>query len=226
LSRVSWKFRRLEKPSASRDVSVGEDIERECIMKRFSIVVLTLGMGLSSVAFAQLPPPPANIPQWYIGGGVGGGHLNRSGGDLTGLDDASVDNHDTTWTARGGWRFSPYGAVELGYYDFGRYKFHGSFLGQEVDGSARAQSVGLSLVGIIPISTVDLYGRIGIAESKLKFNANGPIDTSNANERQTEATYGVGARWAFAPNWDVFGEWAKNDRIRVDAFLAGIDYRF
>jgi OOP family OmpA-OmpF porin len=156
------------------------------------------------------------------------GHLNRSASDLTGLNNATLDDNDTTWTVRGGWRFSPYAAVELGYYDFGRYDFHGTAVGNlvPVDGSAKAQSVILSLVGIIPINSVDLYGRIGWAHSELKFNANGPINTSNQNERQDEAAYGVGARWWFAPNWGVFAEWAKNDRIRVDSYVAGVDFRF
>ena len=95
-----------------------------------------------------------------------------------------------------------------------------------VDGSARAQSVGLSLVGIWPINNFDLYGRIGYAHSELKFNANGPINTGNRNDRQDEATYGAGVRWNFTPQWGLFAEWMKNDRIRVDSYLAGIDFRF
>ena len=46
------------------------------------------------------------------------------------------------------------------------------------------------------------------------------------NDRQDEATYGVGARWNFSRNWGLFAEWMKNDRIRVDSYLAGIDFRF
>lgn len=46
------------------------------------------------------------------------------------------------------------------------------------------------------------------------------------NNRQDEATYGVGARWNFARNGGPFAEWMKNDRIRVDSYLGGIDYRF
>lgn len=91
--------------------------------------------------------------------------------------------------------------------------------------SAKAESVYISLVGIIPISTVDLYGRLGWAHSKLSGNANATLPV-NVNERQDEATYALGARWTFVPNWGVFGEWVKNDRIRVDAFMGRIDFRF
>ena len=201
-------------------------------MKTRSTIVLTLAMaGASSAAVAQTMPPLGTYPtpQFYIGGGAGTGHLNKSASDLTGLNNATLDDNDTTWTVRGGWRFSPFAAVEIGYYDFGRYKFQGTAVGSfvPVDGSARAQSVGISLVGILPINQFDLYGRIGYAHSELKFNANGPLGgVANENQRQDEATYGVGGRWNFTPNWGVFVEWIKNDRIAVDSVVGGIDYRF
>ena len=197
-------------------------------MKKFSsIMVTTALLGASTIALAQVPVTTAP-PPFYIGVGAGMGHLNRSASDLTGLNNATLDDNDTTYTVRGGWRFSPYAAIELGYYDLGRYDFHGTRFGSAVpvDGSARAQSVGLSLVGIWPINNFDLYGRIGYAHSELKFNANGPINTGNQNDRQDEATYGLGARWNFSRNWGLFAEWMKNDRIRVDSYLAGVDFRF
>ena len=196
-------------------------------MKRFSSMMVTTALlGASTFTFAQAPVMPQ--PPWYIGVGAGMGHLNRSASDLTGLNNATLDDNDTTYTVRGGWRFSPFAAIELGYYDLGRYDFHGTRFGSvgNVDGSARAQSVGLSLVGIWPINNFDLYGRIGYAHSELKFNANGPINTGNRNDRQDEATYGAGVRWNFTPQWGLFAEWMKNDRIRVDSYLAGIDFRF
>ena len=138
-------------------------------MKRFGrIAVATALIGASSAALAQSMDINTS-PQlpWYFGVGVGGGHLNRSASDLTGLNNATLDDKDTTYTIRGGWRFSPFGAIEVGYYDFGRYNFTGTLVGNAVpvDGSAKAQSVGISLVGIIPINTVDIYGRIGFAHS-------------------------------------------------------------
>jgi len=190
------------------------------------MMIATALLGASTFTFAQAPV--MSQPPWYIGVGAGMGHLNRSASDLTGLDNATLDDNDTTYTVRGGWRFSPFAAIELGYYDLGRYDFHGTRFGSvgNVDGSARAQSVGLSLVGIWPINNFDLYGRIGYAHSELKFNANGPINTGNRNDRQDEATYGAGVRWNFTPQWGLFAEWMKNDRIRVDSYLAGIDFRF
>jgi OOP family OmpA-OmpF porin len=200
-------------------------------MKNLSPSLLaTLFLGASSAALAQQMPPlyaPTKTP-WYFGAGAGVGNLNRSPGELTGLNNANLDDSDTAYTVRGGFRFSPYGAVELGYYDFGRYNFNGTLLGNvvPVNGSVKAQSVGISLVAILPINNFDIYGRIGYARSELKFNANGRLATADEKDKQNEATYGVGARWTFAPNWALFAEWFKNDKIRVDGYVGGVDFRF
>jgi OmpA-OmpF porin, OOP family len=194
-------------------------------MKSFArILVATAALAASSTVLAQAPA----APPWYVGVGAGGGHLSKSAGDLTGLNNATLDNRDTTYTVRGGWRFSPFAAAELGYYDFGRYEFSGTAVGNAVpiNGSARGQSFGISLVGILPIRTVDIYGRIGYAYSELKLNANASLGTANQNDRQSEATYGAGLRWRFAPNWGLFAEWVKNDRISVDSYVGGIDIMF
>jgi OmpA-OmpF porin, OOP family len=199
--------------------------------KHFKILTAMLLASASSVVLGQTMPALGTYPtpQWYFGGGAGQGHLDRSATELTGLNNATLDGRDTAWTLRGGWRFSPFAAVEIGYYDFGRYNFSGTAVGNvvRVDGSVKAQSVGISLVVIIPINQFDIYGRIGYAHSELKFNANAPLGgVANENQRQDEATYGAGGRWNFTPNWGVFVEWFKNDRIRVDSVVGGVDYRF
>jgi len=170
---------------------------------------------------------PAYSP-WYIGAGVGQGHLSASGTDLTGLNNAQLDTNETTYTVRGGWRFSPYGALELGYYDLGKYAFHAPSGAGNIDGEGKAKSYGISLVGILPLNQFDLYGRIGYAHSELKVNASAPLiaTTFNAKDTQNEATYGVGGRWTFVPQWALFAEWMKNDKIKVDSYLIGIDFKF
>ena len=195
-------------------------------MKKFRIALLA-GAVLAASSLVQAQQ---FTPGWYIGAGAGVGSLNRSGSDLTGLPNGQLDDTDTTYTVRTGFRFSPYWALELGYYDLGTYAFSGSLLGSSVGitGSAKAKSVGLSFVGILPIDRLDLYGRIGYARSELKLNVNAtlPVTPANEKEKQSEATYAVGARYNFGPNWGVFAEWVKNDKIRVDSYLAGVDFRF
>ena len=188
-------------------------------MKKIRHALILAGLVAAAPAFGQ--------QHWYIGAGIGGGNLNASGTDITGLSNASVDDTDTTYTVRLGWRFHPNMALEAGYYDLGQYTFHGSGLGA-VDGSVKAKSYGLSFVGILPIGQWDLYGRIGYVRSELKINASTNLVQTNYNQKdkQSEATYGVGARWNLGPNWGIFGEWMKNDKIEVDSYLIGVDFRF
>jgi OmpA-OmpF porin, OOP family len=172
-------------------------------------------------AFAQQP-----MQSWYLGAGIGSGHLGKSGSDITGINNAQLDDSDTTYTVRGGYRFNPYLALEVGYYDLGKYAFSGTVGRTEVSGSAKATSWGLSAVGILPLNQFDLYARLGIEQSRLEANANTTLTNANSSDNQTGATYGAGGRWNFDRNWGVFLEWMKNDRIQVDSYLVGIDYRF
>ena len=78
----------------------------------------TLGL-LVFAAFAALPAAAqygqAPVTPWYIGAGFGQGHFGVSGTDLTGLNNASVDKTDNTYTVRAG--ESLYGIAEACYGD-------------------------------------------------------------------------------------------------------------
>jgi OOP family OmpA-OmpF porin len=216
----------LEGP-ATRGILCLDVPTKESSMNKFRI---TLAAALAAVALPAMAQSHGPMSQWYVGVGVGGGNLNQSGTDLTGLTNATLDDTATTYTIRTGWRFNPYMALELGYYDLGKYSFHGPITGTglNVDGEVRAKSVGLSFVGIMPIQYLDLYGRIGYARSELKANGNTQlsVQSSNIKDHQNEFTYGVGGRWNFGPQWGLFAEWMKNDKISVDSYLVGIDFRF
>ena len=193
-------------------------------MKKIRMTLLGAALAAAIPAMAQYGAPA--MTPFYFGGGVGRGNLNVSGTDLSGLD-TQLDDSGTTYTARFGWRFHPNFALEAGYYDLGKYRFEGRGA-LTVTGEAKAKSVGVSLVAIAPLDQLDIYGRIGWAHSELKVNASTPIIATpfNASETQDEATYGVGARWNIQRNWGVFVEWMKNDKIEVDSYLIGVDFRF
>ncbi len=187
-------------------------------MKKIA-TILAVAAGLAAApAFAQ--------QGWYACFGLGVGNLGKSGQDLTGLADAQVDDTDTTYTIRGGYRFHQNFAVELGYYDLGKYGFSGNIDSTYISGSAKAKSYGLSLVAIAPMGALDIYGRVGWEESEIKANANSALFTANESDKQSGATYGVGGRWNMTKNVGFFVEWMKNDKIEVDSYLAGVDFRF
>jgi hypothetical protein len=72
----------------------------------------------------------------------------------------------------------------------------------------------------------EAYGRVGYARSEIKPNANTSNITYSREDKQNELTYGLGARWMFAKSFGVFGEWMKNDKIEVDSYMVGVDFRF
>ena len=172
------------------------------------------------------PRRPSFAQSWYIGGGVGRGNLDVAGNEL-GLPNASVGDSATTYTLRGGYRFNPYFAVEVAYYDLGEYDFSGNLGGVSVAGTAKAKAFALNAVGILPLSEAfDLYGRVGYGEAELKANASAAGFVGNDSDRQSGTFYGVGARWNVSRSWGVFAEWMKADKIEVDSYLVGIDFRF
>jgi OmpA-OmpF porin, OOP family len=188
-------------------------------MKRLASLI-TIAAGLAAApAFAQ---------NWYFGAGAGTGNLDATGQDLTNLPNAQLKDNATTFTGRLGYRFSPYGAFELGYYDLGKYEFSGGSGAEVVTGSAKAKSYGISIVGIAPIGrNLEIYSRLGYEESEIKVNANlGSVATANASSKDSGATYALGSRWMFTPNFGVFVEWMRNDKIEVDSYLGGVDFRF
>ena len=95
-------------------------------------------------------------------------------------------------------------------------------------GSAKAKSYGISIVGIAPIGqNLEIYSRVGWEESEIKATANlGQVATANVSTKDSGASYAVGARWMFSPNFGLFAEWMRNDKIEVDSYLGGIDFRF
>ena len=185
--------------------------------------------SLAILAFAATASAIPAAAQWhgYIGAGIGRGNLNMNGTELTGLSNAQVGDSDTTWAIRAGWRFHPYFALEAGYFELGEYNFSGNAGSVFVTGDAKAESYSLSLVGILPLGEqFEGYGRIGWAHSKFKFSANAAIASAFARDTQEEATYGIGARWHFSRNWSLFGEWMKNDKMKIDNYMGGVDFRF
>jgi len=190
-------------------------------MKRYMAILAAVAATTAVPAFAQFAPSA------YIGAGIGRGNLNINATEFTGLSNATVGDTDTSWTVRAGWRFHPYMALEAGYYEFGTYDFRGNAGAVTVTGDAKVESYSLSLVGILPMGEhFEGYGRIGYAHTKAKFSANTAISSAFAADTQNEATYGIGARWHFARNWSLFAEWMKNDKIKIDNYMGGIDFRF
>ena len=198
-------------------------------MKALRTTLFAAALLAALPAFAQYGRPMAYAP-FYFGAGVGQGNLNRDAGDLTGLANGNLDDTSTTYTVRGGYRFNPFLAIELSYYDLGKYTFAGDIPGSSVriNGEIKAKAFGASVVGIVPLDMLELYGRIGYVNSEMKANIHATNVLASLDEKDHEGgmTYGAGLRWEFVPRIAVFAEWMKNDKIKVDSYLIGIDFKF
>jgi OmpA-OmpF porin, OOP family len=200
-------------------------------MKMLRNALLAAAAAATFPAAAQfMPPPPGPYLPFYIGAGIGQGTLDTNSNAFNDLNGVSVGSKETTYTVRAGWRFNPYFAVELAYYDLGKYDFHARPAGTtaDIDGSVKVKSYGAALVGILPIDQFDLYGRIGWVRTKSEAQANSNLSAfpANGSNYKSDANYGVGGRWNFTPQWGLFAEWTKNDNVKVDSYLIGIDWRF
>ena len=183
------------------------------------------------LALAGLCSMPALAQQgWYVGAGVGQGDSKVFPSGLEGVTPAQYDRKDAVYQLRAGWRFTPSFAVEAGYYDLGEYSVAVNGGDASVISRARARSYGLSLVAIAPWDRFDIYGRIGYARTNLD------LDTSSVGTlqvivpaqrgRTSEAIGAVGLRWWAVPRWGVFAEYQKHDKLDVDSWFVGLDYRF
>jgi hypothetical protein len=203
-------------------------------MKNSMRLAILAAAAIATPALAQVLPPPGPYSPFYIGVGAGQGTLDTNSNAFNNVNNISVGTRETTYTVRGGWRFTPWTAIELGYYDLGKYDFHARPIvtpSANIDGQAKAKSYGISFVGILPIDQFDLYGRIGWVRTKTEVQANNvsgglSVAAFNTSDTRSEATYGVGGRWNFTPQWGVFAEWMKNDNVKVDSWLIGVDFRF
>ena len=174
-------------------------------MKKIAAVAAVAASLTSAPAFAQ----------WYIGLGIGSASTSFSPAGVT------VDDNDVAGQFRAGYRFHPNYALEAGYYYLGEYGLSAG----TASAAAQARSVGLSLVGIVPLERWELYGRLGYARSELDVDAHASNLTVSARARENEWFGGIGARYRVASDWAVFAEWQKHDKLEVDAFFIGVDLK-
>lgn len=134
----------------------------------------------------------------------------------------ACDDKTTAWKILGGYRFSRYLAIEGTYIDWG-----------EVDGSvlvggaprrvtAEQTSMGIAGVGSLPLGPqFSIFGKAGFLMTEQETPA------SSIRERdETEFHYGLGAKFHFTPNWGARIEWEKTEKLKVEMFSLGLEYRF
>lgn len=184
-------------------------------MKR---IILTAALAASP--FAGIGAQ-AQTPDVVLGPYVGAA-ITQSRWDEEEFDVVELDDEDNSWKAMVGWRFHPNFAAELDYVDFGETSAPITPLGERFNAEAKAWAV--YAVGLIPISTFDIYGKLGAAW----IDGEGRFGDVAFEDDATEFAYGVGARWRIE-NFGVQLEYEKFDTDVVgdlDLLSLGVTYTF
>jgi OOP family OmpA-OmpF porin len=180
---------------------------------------------LPAVAFAKEP-----ATGFYVGGGLGQSSWsidyaaqiqNAYQGTGFTVDQAHMtDDRDTAWKLYGGWRFHPYGAVELGYQDFGRatgyYEIGVPNIGPATrDARYRLDGVELSALGVMPFAErATLFVKAGALFARLRYDESGtnqfgePASFSH-NDRHTRFLWGLGGTYEIVDAVSVRLEWQR-----------------
>ena len=160
---------------------------------RKTTLLSTLAIG-ATLAFATLSAN-AQDKGFYAGAGVGQSFV----------DEGRYDDHDTAFSAFGGYQFNKYFALEGGYVDFG--EIEADVAGPSFEGD----STYISAVGTLPLNDrFALYAKAGIHRWNLDTSL--PALTGTADDGDTDPTYGIGAQYRFN---DRFSMRTGYDRFEV-----------
>jgi len=121
----------------------------------------------------------------------------------------SCDIKDTGRKLYGGYRFSPIGAVELSYFDFGQVNAR---IGDEfVNYTANSLSIGGAVfLPILPRLTG--VARVGLSSSKAEVSGSSDNFFKSTSETHTNPYVGLGLNFAITPTLSLTGSY---DRARI-----------
>lgn len=162
--------------------------------------------------------------------------------------DSSFDDEGSPWSLSGGYRFSRYLAVEVGYLDLGtaRYDATGTVLLPVLGGVLADAAVGIDISSQGPTVAAavyapiaekfDVHGRLGMffADSSFDFTV-GLDDVSESDEisQSSEDFFAsVGAAFHFTPNFaasldfTLFKDVGDELEADVDSLTLGLQYTF
>lgn len=129
------------------------------------------------------------------------------------------DESDMSYKVFGGYQFSPYWAVEAGYFNLGKFGFKSTTTPTgTLDGRIKLDGMNLDLVGTLPINNqLSLLGRVGVHNARARdtFIGTGNVVVTDPNPQKTQTNYkaGFGFAYQFSPSMALRGEL---ERYRVN----------
>lgn len=196
-------------------------------MKRKLILGLAMaGLAVSATgAFAQNENyrAPWRGDFWNTLGVSGGESKFRN--DCAATNVFSCDHRDTAWKVYAGGAFSRLFGLEFGYTDFGKIAASG--------GDTKAWAANVSLVADAPIGNrFDIFAKGGGIYGRTDITANPSTLLDTGHKAGWGYTYGVGAAFALAPQWQIRVDWDRYNldfiggSKDVDMASAGVQFRF
>lgn len=197
-----------------------------------SLLAVAASFALAGVAQAQTTTSNTNArTNTGFAYGAGGSYfdLNAGKSDFSvgnGIGNFRSDDGDTAYSAHIGSYFNDNLGMEIGYNDFGRIDRAG--------GSTRARGINLSLVGKFPLSPeFNLLGKIGATYSDSDTSASMFSGVATGSEHGFGVSYGVGAEYAFTPQWSALLQYESHDvhfaggnKDRIGVASVGVRYRY
>jgi OOP family OmpA-OmpF porin len=164
---------------------------------------------------------------WYIGAGIGRSRgtideprltnsLSANGAAVTSF---STDERDTGYKLFVGKQLNRYFALELGYFDLGKFNFHSTTTGNGVlNGEAGFRGANLDLLAQLPLTErLSLLGRVGANYAKATSDFTGnrlmAVTGPNNSERKLNAKAGLGLEYKLSESLALRGE-AERYRVK------------
>lgn len=170
--------------------------------------------------------------------------------DITVIDaNSSLDEKGSAWSLTGGYRFSPYIAVEAGYMNLGSAKYRAtgdvfvpglgvmdSTLGIDI----KAKGPVVSAIGVLPLGEkFDVHGHLGVFFSKLTMDIGVSLDDVTVSDSISGSSQdvfaGVGAAYHFTKSVALsldysalskVGNENETGEVDVKSLRLGVQYAF
>jgi OOP family OmpA-OmpF porin len=197
-----------------------------------SKLIRAIGIGLSLYGATLSVAAADETSGWYFGASGGQSQVDvdqdeldsgvvgifEDEGAIVLSGSSELEDSDTAWSLFGGYRLSPYFAVEAGYQDLGTiaYRSSGTVAIPGVPGTFPAsvnidfESSGFTLAGVgsIPIGeSFDLHGRLGVFFADTEVGVGVSLadfsDGGSESASSQDLFYGVGAALHFGGNWSI-----------------------
>lgn len=206
---------------------------------------ICLSVIAASLCLTAYSLPAVADAGWYAAADVGQSQFSGGVFDDDQLPASwirSSSDNSTGYRLTGGYQFTPNWGVEAGYLDLG----HGTHTGTNprpdpfrpdvtTSVSYRIGAKGLFVAGTgtWPIDPQwSLFARVGMVDGRLDTqpHANGLIFLQGGTDTSWKATYGVGAKWNFQPQWSLRLGWDSYRQLGsaydVSLISLGVEWRF